>query len=220
MTKFLRAGLFLLVLMNLAAYAYADAVWTSETVPVRRNRTKTSDPTFVIGSVDNTSGYVDSTVWSANVTGASTAAQQETTATFTLDNMANVPVFPGGVSAVDSLWGFRLMVHGTTVLGSATAFDTLTATLQASADGGASWAAAPAVRVVEPTSGNVGIKQWTFPGFNQASFASTPTNANILGAGTIYRLILGMGGTYGGTDSGQFIARILRWKTSNSTISR
>lgn len=216
MIKFVRAAILPLVLLGFVATAYADAIWVQERLPVRRNRTKTSDPSFVIGSTDNTSGYVDSTVWSANVTGASTTAAQETTATFTLDNMANVPVFPGGVSAVDSLWGFRLIVAGTTVLGSTTAFDTLTTTLQASADGGASWAAAPAVRVGEPTGGNCGIKQWTFPGFNQATFAGSPSNANILGAGTTYRLILGMGGVYGGTDTGQFEAKIQRWKVANS----
>lgn len=212
MTRFLRAVILPLVLLSLTALnSFGDPVRYPVPLACRKYLTATGGADFHSIGTTGTAGFVDSVTFSINVTSASTAAQQCTTSTFSLDGLAPVRTIPGLTSGAgaDSICAFYLYVGGDNH-SSTTAFDTLTATLQGSFDNGANWMAAPAVRVVEPTGGNGISKGWTIP-LIQAVPAGAPTNANMASA-PLLRLILGGGGSYGGTDSGQFTAQAWYWR--------
>lgn len=213
MTRFLRAVILPLVLLSLCtvdahAYRLVEKVLSKRAYQISSN---TTDPGFK--PTTGTAGYVDSTYWSWNVAGASTASIKDTTATFTLDNWALIPTQPGNtVSAVDSLYGFELVVYPFVNQTGAAAFDTCTALLQGSNDGSV-WTAGTPIGagnyMLEIGTSNSACKTFNF--IWSIPTPATPINSS-MGHFKSYRVILGGGGAYGGTDSGQFQASIRYWQ--------
>lgn len=212
MVKLLRTWAAMLVLFSMATPAFAGPRLETRVIPGREYTTATGGTNFVL--LSGTAGFVDSTYFSLNVTGASTAAQQETTAAFTLPDLAMVPTQPGNtVTAVDTLYGFEATLAPVAVSGVTAALDTATFTLQGSFDG-SNWSSAPAVRVLKSTGGTTAQKMynviWSLP-----HAAGTAVENKMLHY-PLLRMIIGGGGTYGGTDSGAFQFWVRYWRDVTS----
>lgn len=212
MKRLLRAAPMLLVMMASVAVNVEAAVLAHKVIPKRAYRTNGSnDPAFQ--PTTGTAGYIDSTTWNFNVTGASTTAMQCTTATFTINNWQLIPSQPGNtVTAVDTLLGIEVTLAPSTKLGNTPAFDTLTATLQGSWDGGTNWISGATRRTLEVGTSNVSQSMWNTIWSIPLPATPATNNTTILHC-PLLRFILGGGGTYGGTDSGGFELNVRYWQS-------